>query len=250
MANETLHALKDSKRVVELKFQNSLLDKSKLDNKVESLTQQTELLQVKNCSLEERLETLESEKHEQTLILAELQQNLVERTSFYESQIRDMQIELNCRVEEINLTRVEDVEKVRDQYVQLFNEKAAELMEVRAELETCQAELVCSGRKLSDLEYREQELNDIINKMRENPDHQSVLNSTNLKLEQYVKNSELLHAKFKEIHNEFNLVKTKDAENLHKLTKELCDMQAKLDKRDREILNLEQKINAFTQCVQ
>jgi len=135
MTKESLSVLKDCKRVVELKFQNYLVEKSKMENKIESLTQQTEILQVKNCSLEERLQTLETEKQEQTNILAEIQQSLIEKTSFYESQIRSMQIEVEHRLDEINLTRVEEDGKVRDQYALLFNEKAAELMEVRQELE-------------------------------------------------------------------------------------------------------------------
>ena len=48
--DESLIALKDSKRVVELCYANILVEKSEKDQKVESLTQQSELLQVKNQS--------------------------------------------------------------------------------------------------------------------------------------------------------------------------------------------------------
>ena len=50
--NESLVALKDCKRVVELRYKNILSEKSDLDQKVESITQQSELLQVKNQSLD------------------------------------------------------------------------------------------------------------------------------------------------------------------------------------------------------
>ena len=139
---------------MELKFQNCLTEKSKLENKIESLTQQTEVLQVKNCSLEERLESLESEKEEQTSILAEIQNSLEENTCLYQSQTRRMQIELSQRLDEVNLIRVEDVEKVRDEYVLLFNEKASELMVVREELESLHESLRSSEMKISGCDPR------------------------------------------------------------------------------------------------
>ena len=102
--DESLIAFKDCKRVVELRYKNILVEKSELDQKVKFLTQQSELLQVKNQSLEERLLQLESEKTEQTEILAQIQENLIQKTSEHESEIRSMQVELDKRLDEINVT--------------------------------------------------------------------------------------------------------------------------------------------------
>lgn len=226
---------------MELKFQNSLTEKSKLENRIESLTQQSELLQVKNCSLEERLETLESEKEEQTSILAEIQISLEQKTSFYQSQIQQMQIELSHRLDEVNLIRVEDVEKVRDEYALLFNEKASELMLVREELEGLQEALRSSEMKISDLEYREIELNETISKLKMSPEH-LISAQIKEKLENYATNSQLLQSKFKEIHKEFRQTKIKDRENLHKLTNQICDMQLRLNGKENDIIALQEEV--------
>jgi len=235
MTKESLSVLKDCKRVVELKFQNYLVEKSKMENKIESLTQQTEILQVKNCSLEERLQTLETEKQEQTNILAEIQQSLIEKTSFYESQIRSMQIEVEHRLDEINLTRVEEDGKVRDQYALLFNEKAAELMEVRQELEGVQEELSTSERTISDLEYREVELSAKLDKLKQGPDSAAFINQTEHKLEEYVSNTKLLQVKFDKIRQEFSENKINYYENIQDLSKVILELQLRLDERENHI---------------
>ena len=146
-------ALKDSKRVVELKYQNILVEKGNFDSKLLCLNQSNELMQVekilnifstnfrsaprqvKNQSLEERVRSLEREKEDQTEICAEIQQNLIQKTSEYEVKIRTMQFELDSRIDELDVTKKVDVEKVKNHYFELFHEKAAELNTVRTELE-------------------------------------------------------------------------------------------------------------------
>lgn len=241
MTKESLTVLKDCKRVVELKFQNSLVEKSKMENKIESLTQQTEILQVKNCSLEERLQTLETEKQEQTNIMAEIQQSLIEKTSYYESQIRSMQIEVEHRLDEINLTRVEEDGKVRDQYALLFNEKAAELMEVRKELEDVQEQLGASQRTISDLEYREVELSAKLDKLQQGPDSSTFINQTKHKIEEYVANTQLLQGKLNKIKKEFAENKIKDYESIQRLSKVILELQLCMDEKDNQIATLESK---------
>ena len=44
--DERLGALRDSKRVVELKYQNNLMEKSSLESKIACLNQSNELMQV------------------------------------------------------------------------------------------------------------------------------------------------------------------------------------------------------------
>ena len=233
MLQESLVALKDCKRVVELKFQNSLCDRGKLDNKIECVTRE-------NRALQERVLALLTEKDEQTSILAEIQQSLVEKTSLYEAQIGSMQMELDQRVEEMNVTRAEDLDKLRDRYVDLFNEKASELMVTREELTECQEALSCSERKIGDLEYRERELGDIINKMRESPDYKE----TSHKMATFLKSSEILQNKLNTMRNEFLVKKDKEAACLDRLSKELSNMEDELAKKDKLIALLQESVPA------
>ena len=235
LAQESLSVLRDCKRVVELKFQNSLVEKSKLDNRLESAAQQTEMLQVKNHSLEERLASLESEKQEQTNITAEIQQSLVEKTSLYESQIRSMQIELEQRLDEVNLTKVEEESKVRDQYAQLLNEKAAELMGVRQQLEKVEADLVVSQRQICELEYREAELNTSMERLRRPPDSTELIRQTEDKLRVYNQNNELLQSKLSTIHKQFEESKTRESQNVARLSQTIRDLELRLLEKDSVI---------------
>ena len=57
LIHESLLALKDCKRVVELKFQNCLSERSRLDSRVECMGREADLLAARNCSLEEERDT-------------------------------------------------------------------------------------------------------------------------------------------------------------------------------------------------
>ena len=120
---------------------------------------------MKNQSLEERLIVLEREKVEQTDICAQIQQNLIQKSSEYESQIQSMQQELDSRIDELDVTQKDDVEKVKSHYFELFHEKASEVNTVRTELEACEETLEAYKAKCKDLEYREQELSDLVDKI-------------------------------------------------------------------------------------
>ena len=149
--DESLIALKDCKRVVEIRYRNILVEKSELYQKVESLTQQSKLLQAKNQSLEERLLQLENEKTDQTEMLAQIQENLIQKTSEHDSEIRSMQVELDKRLDEINDTQKEDVNKVKGHYIELFNEKASEVMSLRTDFAKSNHLVAEYKRKCNDL---------------------------------------------------------------------------------------------------
>ena len=238
MLQESLVALKDCKRVVELKFQNSLCERGKLDNRIECVTRENRALAAQSAGLEQRVVALLAEKDEQTSILAEIQQSLVEKTSLYEAQIGSMQMELDQRVEEMNVTRAEDLDQLRDRYVDLFNEKAAELMVTREELTACQEALTCSERKIGDLEYRERELGDIINKLRENPDYKE----TSHRMDTFLKSSEILQNKLNTMRNEFLVKKDKETACLDRLSNELINMGDELAKKDELIALLKESV--------
>merc|ERR1712113_725997 len=133
--DESLCALKDCKRAVEIRYKNIIIEISEQTKKNESLTQQNFYLETSNTNLQQKIQQLESEKNEQTEILAELQQNLIFKSSEYENQIRTMQIELGNRLDEINVVKKEDVNKVKGHYMELFQEKASEVMILRDEAE-------------------------------------------------------------------------------------------------------------------
>jgi len=239
--DESLIALKDCKRVVELRYKNILAEKSDLDQKVESLTQQSELLQVKNQSLEERLLQLENEKTEQTDILAQIQENLIKKTSEHESQVRGMQVELDRRLDEINVTQKEDVNKVKGHYIELFDEKASEVLSLRTDLEKNINLLEEYKRKCTDLEYREQELNDLVNKMRTNPSNIEE-SETKSKLEASYSQTILLQGKLDTIKAGFEEMKKRESERIKQFDSSIEKLHLIISDKDQEILKLTQNV--------
>lgn len=235
--DESLIALKDCKRVVELRYKNILDEKSELDQKLESLTQQSELLQVKNQSLEERLLQLENEKTEQTEILAQIQENLIQKTSEHESEIRSMQVELDKRLDEINVIQKEDVNKVKGHYIELFDEKASEVMSLRTDLEKSNNLVTEYKRKCTDLEYREEELNDLVNKMRTNP---SKIEDTDAKdkLEASYSKTVLLQEKLYAIKIGFEEMKTQEKSRIEQFDLSIEKLHLIICDKDKEISKL------------
>ena len=226
--------MKDSKRVVELKFQTLLGEKERWVETMESLSQEAELLQVKNQSLEERLASLQQERDDQTEILAEIQQSLVQRTSSHEAEVRRMQEELDRRLDEIIATTLEDVENVKEHYFRLFNEKAAELMLVRSELDLREVELAHCRTRCRDLEYREQELNDLVNRMRENPE-QIFGHEVKKKLEDYETSTRQLADRLQTIQAAFTSLKSKEAERIEMFARECSELRAQLLLREAQL---------------
>jgi len=239
--DESLIALKDCKRVVELRYKNILVEKSEMDQKIESLTQQSELLQVKNQSLEERLLQLENEKTEQTEILAQIQENLIKKTSEHESQVRSMQVELDKRLDEINFTQKEDVNKVKGHYIELFDEKASEVLSLRTDLETNMNLVEEYKRKCTDLEYREQELNDLVNKMRTNPSNIEE-SDTKSKLEASYSKTILLQGKLDTIKSGFEEMKNREKERIKQFDSSIKKLHLIISDKDQEILKLTQHV--------
>jgi len=240
--NERLVALKDGKRVVELRYQNILVEKSEQNQKIEIITQQSELHQVKNQSLEERLLQLENEKTEQTEILADIQQSLIQKTSEYESQMLSMQVELDNRLDEINLNKKEDVDKVKGHYIELFDEKASEVLSLRNDLERSNCLVVDYKRKCTDLEYREEELNDLVNKMRTDPiktEESDLKNQLDASFAQTV----LMKERLDTIKTGFEEIKMKEKIRLDKFESSIERLHSVIIDKDEEILKLTSNIN-------
>ena len=232
---ESLQALKDCKRAVEIRYKNIITENSDLSQKVETLQQEKILLESQCSILNVGLNKLENEKAEQTEIMAELQQNLIIKTSEYDSQIRNMQIELGKRLDEINDVQKEDVDKVKGHYIELFHEKASEVNTLRDELEQLNNSIVDYKSKVKDLEYREEELNNIVNKMREGKLGQDQNIELNQKIDTSYSNTQLLEAKIKILNEKFLNLHENNSNQLLKLDFHILELEKVIRDRDLEI---------------
>jgi len=235
---EMLAALKDSKRVVELKYQNILVEKGNFESKLLCLNQSNELMQVKNQSLEERVRSLEHEKEDQTEICAEIQQNLIQKTSEYEAKIRSMQLELDSRIDELDVTKKVDVEKVKNHYFELFHEKAAELNSVRTDLESCESSLKSYKTKCSDLEYREQELSDLVDRIRSDSRCSKEDLEIRERLEDYLAKNSRLQEQIDVIKRNFQEMRGREKEIIAEFSSRSDEMSALLSEKEIQIEKL------------
>ena len=195
-------------------------------------------MQVKNQSLEERVRSLEHEKEDQTEICAEIQQNLIQKTSEYETKIRSMQLELDSRIDELDVTKKDDVEKVKNHYFELFHEKAAELNNVRTELEVCENSLKSYKAKCSDLEYREQELSDLVDRIRSDSICSKEEMEIREKIEDYHTENLRLQDQIDVIKRNFHEMKEREKEIIAEFSTRSDDMSALLLEKDIEIQKL------------
>lgn len=242
---ESLQALKDCKRAVEIRYKNMITENSDLSQKVETLQQEKILLESQCSILNVGLNKLENEKAEQTEIMAELQQNLIIKTSEYDSQIRNMQIELGKRLDEINDVQKEDVDKVKGHYIELFHEKASEVNTLRDELEQLNNSIVDYKSKVKDLEYREEELNNIVNKMREGKLGQDQNIELNQKIDTSYSNTQLLEAKIEILNEKFLNLQENNSNQLLKLDFHILELEKVIRDRDLEIDALKENLNDY-----
>ena len=236
--DESLCELKECKRAVEIRYKNILSDMAEQSLKCETLVQKNKILESSNRSLDQKLKNLESEKSEHTEIMAEMQQNLILKSSEYESQIRNMQIELGNRLDEINVVQKEDVDKVKGHYRELFQEKASEVMVLREEAERLNLVIDDYKTKVKDLEYREEELNNIVNKMREG----NLLNRDQTDLEkrlsETLQNSQELQDRVNLVSGQFKIVEEDSKQRLKQFDFHIQELKQIISDKDIEINQL------------
>lgn len=220
-------------------------ERSKAEAKVVQLQDQKQFLQAENFSLREQIESLESEQKTHQLVMAEMQAALEERSRECEAKMRSMQQEVSSRLDEINVNRTEDKEKMNLEYAALFDEKAAELLLVREEISGKDTELDRRERRISELEYRETELNETITRLRDNYDP-GIYKRTQQLVEQCSNNTALLQAKLNNITAQHETSKSQYSDHIKTLTKEICDMKNIIDTKDKFIQKISQ-INQFNQ---
>merc|ERR1711915_468060 len=119
--------------------------------------------------------------------------------------------------------------KVKGHYIQLFDEKASEVMSLRTELEKCNILIEDYKRKCKDLEYREEELSDLVNKMRAEPPSVEE-DDTKMKLEASLSKTILLQEKLDSIRHGFEEMKVREKVrvsqfevNIEKLNSVICN---------------------------
>ena len=143
-------ALRVAKKDVEVRLQNQLLYNHDLKIKFDKSKQTNENDFKTIKQTQEQLEALESE--------------LVMQESINENKIRDIQINLNHQIDEINQTKEVEMESLKSRYADLFNEKAQESEILRSEFGDSQVKIQQQSRTISDLEFKEKELNDLLSK--------------------------------------------------------------------------------------
>lgn len=136
---DTLDVLRGAKRDIEIRLQKQMTDNSTLK------------------------QNLERAKHTQDQLEA-LQSELVMQESIYDQKMSDIQIQLNQQIDEINSSKESEVESIKGKYAQLFSEKATEMEALRADYESLERKNQQQSRSISDLEFREKELNALLAK--------------------------------------------------------------------------------------
>ena len=132
-------ALRAAKRDVELRLQTQMSESVNLREKL--------------CRLQRTEEQLEA-----------LQAELVMQESIYDSKMKDMQMELNVQIDAINQIKESEMESLKGKYADLFDEKAQELQSLRGEYEKSGLKIEQQSRQISDLQFKEQELNTLLSK--------------------------------------------------------------------------------------
>ena len=229
---------------MEIRYKNILTEVSEQSIKCDSLMHANSELETQNKKMEEKIQKLNQEKIEQTEILAELQQNLIQRGSDYENQIRNMQIELGNRLDEINVVKKEDVNKVKGHYMELFQEKASEVMILRDEAERLNQIIESYKSKVKDFEYREEELNNLVNKMREGGMSNDCENEdVKEKLKESMESSQKLNKRVENMNMKFEQVKEESKKKFDKIEIHVQTLQNVIREKDIEIDFLRQNLS-------
>lgn len=126
--NDTLEALRLAKRDVEIRLQNQWISRQNLSQ------------------TEDQLQALKAE------------------LAMQESIMEEMQVNLSRQIDEINVQKEAEIQAVKDNFSSLFNEKAQELESLRQAHDQARAKIDSQSRIISDLEFREKELSDLLDK--------------------------------------------------------------------------------------
>ena len=164
---ETLDAVRHSKRNVESNLQLIVEQNETLQKQAYEKELNLKSLRETNQSLELQIKDQASTTGALSTATDNLEQEIAMQASFYEDKIESMQREMNDRLEEISVSQEGDAESVRVKYVDLFDEKATELHELRKEYEKQCVKLQEVEQRLADQELIEQENKEKLEKSRQ-----------------------------------------------------------------------------------
>ena len=164
---ETLDAVRHSKRNVESNLQLIVDQNETLQKQVYEKESDLKSLRETNQSLESQIKAQAATTGALSTATDNLEQEIAMQASFYEDKIESMQREMNDRLEEISVSQEGDAESVRVKYVDLFDEKATELHELRKEYEKQCVKLQEVEQRLADQELIEQENKEKLEKSRQ-----------------------------------------------------------------------------------
>ena len=158
-----------------------------------------------------------------------------------------MQLELDSRIDELDVTKKVDVEKVKNHYFELFHEKAAELNSVRTELECCESSLKSYKAKCSDLEYRERELSDLVDKIRSDSSSSKEDLEVKERLEDYLSENSRLEEQIGIIKRNFQEMRGREIEIIAEFSSRSDEMSALLSEKDLQIERLTSAYDAIAE---
>lgn len=154
-----------------------------------------------------------------------------------------MQIELGNRLDEINGVKKDDVNKVKSHYMDLFQEKASEVMILREEAERLNGIVDEYKSKVKDLEFREEELNNIVNKMREGKCLNDETADFQNKLRDSLQNSHHLQEKVEKISKQFETLREDKQSQFERFDFHILELQKVIRDKDVELDTLKQKLS-------
>merc|ERR1712064_231593 len=139
------------------------------------------------------------------------------------------------RLDEINDVQKEDVDKVKGHYRELFQEKASEVMILREEAERLNKIIENYQSKVKDLEYREEELNNIVNKMREGGISNDSNDALQTQLSESMTKSKFLQERVTTIGEQFKLLKENNSIQLKQFDFHIHELKKVIRDKDFEI---------------
>ena len=151
--NDTLEVLRKSKQSIEKKVQGLLEENKELGVQAS-----------RSSHMEETIRSLELDKNECLERISVMTEQMVAKESYYESKMAGMERDLQVRYDELDSNRDEELGKVKERYIKLFQEKAEECVMIRDEHSHCKDKLKERDRKIADLQYREEELQNLLSK--------------------------------------------------------------------------------------
>ena len=219
---DVVKALREGKRSVELKLQSVMRDYDTMSGKYEASKAkvagfETEKKKRKNSSV------------------GHLEQRLAESESLYESKMAEMQEELALRLEEINENKEVEMRKVKERYIQLFNEKAEQLHSEQEAHKDSKRKVEEADKRIVELEYREVEMQTMMDNTRESIDKKfrEKVEEYNVETAKMAEHTEMLEKELERIREQYETVEESYRNSVQMLGSKLREVTTVLKEKDK-----------------